>query len=225
MAELYPAPLENLLKRIYYERQRGQIFDLPVAKFYRGNAALDTSVSFHGKRAANPVGPAAGPQDQLVQNIVLSWLAGSRIIELKTVQIMDDLKIPRPCIDATNVGYNVEWSQELKLEHSLREYVSASMVLEILLAENYLGLDDSQLHKQDAIFDMSVGYDLKGIQTERVRNWVESMKDASSIIDELRRQIPDEFAKYRDWPFNPRISDTITLSTFHGCPADEIERI
>ncbi len=51
----------------------------------------------------------------LLQNIVLSWLAGSRIIELKTVQILDELKIPRPCIDATNVGYNVEWSQELKL--------------------------------------------------------------------------------------------------------------
>src|SRR5579885_1920152 len=140
MAELYPAPLENLLKRIYYERQRGQIFDLPVAKFYRGNAALDTSVSFHGKRAANPVGPAAGPQDQLVQNIVLSWLAGSRIIELKTVQIMDDLKIPRPCIDAATVGFNVEWSQELKLEQSMREYVAGWLLIRILRELDPLGV-------------------------------------------------------------------------------------
>ena len=94
---------------------------------------------FHGHRAATPLGPAAGPHDQLVQNIVLSWLAGSRIIELKTVQILDELKIPRPCIDATNVGYNVEWSQELKLEQSLREYVGAAMFIEILKASRLLG--------------------------------------------------------------------------------------
>src|SRR6266700_693155 len=145
MAELYPARIENLLKRIFYEYKQGQIFDLPISKFYRGRSDLDTSVRFHSQKAATPVGPAAGPQDQMVQNIVLSWLAGSRIIELKTVQINDELKIPRPCIDATNVGYNVEWSQELKLEQSLSEYVTASMVLEILRAENYLGLNEDQL--------------------------------------------------------------------------------
>jgi putative selenate reductase len=51
-----------------------------------------------------------------VQNIMLLWLGGSRIIELKTVQILDELKIPHPCIDVINVGYNLEWSQELRLE-------------------------------------------------------------------------------------------------------------
>ena len=77
-------------------------------------------MTFHGRPAANPVGPAAGPQDQMAQNMVLAWLAGSRILELKTVQINDRLAIPRPCIDATTVGYNVEWSQELRLAESLR---------------------------------------------------------------------------------------------------------
>ena len=91
-------------------------------------------MEFHGHRAATPLGPAAGPHGQLAQNIALSWLGGSRIIELKTVQILDELKIPRPCIDAANVGYNVEWSQELRLEQSLREYVRAAMLLEILKA-------------------------------------------------------------------------------------------
>ena len=67
------------------------------------------------------------------------WLGGARIIELKTVQILDELKIPRPCIDAANVGYNVEWSQELKLEQSLREYVRAAMFLEILKESGLLG--------------------------------------------------------------------------------------
>ena len=99
------------------------------------------SVRFHGHRASTPLGPAAGPHDQLVQNIVLSWLGGSRIIELKTVQILDELKIPRPCIDVANVGYNVEWSQELRLEQSLREYVGAAMFIEILKASKLLGED------------------------------------------------------------------------------------
>jgi len=89
-----------------------------------------------------------------VQNIVLSWLGGSRIIELKTVQILDELKIPRPCIDIANVGYNVEWSQELKLEQSLREYVGAVMLIEILKASKLLGEDFSP---GETVFDMSVG--------------------------------------------------------------------
>src|SRR5258708_16658712 len=64
----------------------------------------------------------------MAQNTVLSWLAGSRILELKTVQINDRLTIPRPCIDMTNVGYNVESCQELRLRDSLRDYVSAPII-------------------------------------------------------------------------------------------------
>src|SRR5690606_18417053 len=131
MAELYPLPLRHHLRRIFTELQRqGSIYDLPSSKFWKPNPDVDVSASFHGMPAATVYGPAAGPQDQLIQNIVLSWLGGSRIVELKTVQILDELKISRPCIYAGNVGFNVEWSQELKLEQSLREYVASSMVLD-----------------------------------------------------------------------------------------------
>jgi putative selenate reductase len=225
MAELVPVPLPLLLRRAFLEYEReGKIFDLPKSKFFRGFHGLDTSVHFHGHPASNPVGPAAGPHDQLVQNIVLSWLAGSRIIELKTVQILDELKIPRPCIDMTNVGYNVEWSQELKLDQSLREYVGAAMFIEILKASKLLG-EDFCPGATDTIFDMSVGYSLEGIRSARVRGWIEAMKDASAIVDELRGGLEGAWARYRDLPFPTRISDTITLSTFHGCPAEEIEGI
>ena len=225
MSELIPIPLPLQLTRAFLEYEReGKIFDLPKAKFYRGLNGLDTSVTFHGRRAANPVGPAAGPHDQLVQNIVLSWLAGSRIIELKTVQIMDELKIPRPCIDATNVGYNVEWSQELKLEQSLREYVGAMMFIEILKSSRLLG-EEFAGPFADTIYDMSVGYSLEGIRSPRVRQWIESMKDARAIIDELRATLTGPWARYRDLAFPTRVSDTITLSTFHGCTAHEIEGI
>jgi putative selenate reductase len=219
MAELVPLPLPLLLRRVFLEYQReGKIFDLPKSKFFRGIPGIDFSVDFHGHRAATPLGPAAGPHGQLAQNIVLSWLGGSRIIELKTVQILDELKIPRPCIDIANVGYNVEWSQELKLEQSLREYVGAAMLIEILKASKLLGEDFSP---GETVFDMSVGYNLEGIRSPRVRSWIESMKQASAVIDELRVGLNG----YRDLPFPTRISDTISLSTFHGCPAAEIEGI
>jgi putative selenate reductase len=224
VAELVPLPFDLLVKRAFLEYEReGKIFDLPKEKFFRGDPALDTSVRFHGRRAATPVGPAAGPHDQLVQNIVLAWLAGARIIELKTVQILDELTIPRPCIDATNVGYNVEWSQELTLEASLREYVGAVMLIEILKASGLLG--DVAAGKLDTIFDMSVGYNLEGIRSPRVRGWIGSMKDAAPVVEELTGRLTGPWARFRDLPFPTRISDSITLSTFHGCPADEIESI
>jgi putative selenate reductase len=225
MSELLPIPLPLLLRRAFLEYEReGKIFDLPKAKFFRGLPGFDTSVHFHGHSASTPLGPAAGPHDQLVQNIVLSWLGGSRIIELKTVQILDELKIPRPCIDIINVGFNVEWSQELRLEQSLREYVGAAMFIEILKASKLLG-EDFPGDWGDTVFDMSVGYDLKGISSPRVRGWMESMKDATAIVNELRSTLTGPWARYRNLPFPTRISDTLTLSTFHGCPAGEIEGI
>jgi putative selenate reductase len=225
MADLVGAPFGSLLRRMLREHEReGKIFDLPARKFWHGAADLDTAVSFHGRRAASPLGPAAGPQDQMAQNIVLSWLAGSRILELKTVQVNDRLVLPRPCIDATAVGYNVEWSQELRLADSLREYVAGSMLLDVLKAENLLGRP-SDLLRQDTILDMSVGYDLAGIRSAPVRSWIESMKDARAEVEAVRREIPDDLRRWREVDFTTRLSDQITLSTFHGCPASEIEGI
>jgi putative selenate reductase len=221
MAELIPISFANLLKRIFHEYgKNNSIFDLPARKIYRPGNAVDMSVEFCGNRAANPVGPAAGPQTQLAQNIVLSWLAGSRILELKTVQINDRLQLNRPCIDTATIGYNTEWSQELSLDESLREYVKGSMIIEIL--KHWLMTDQSNL---DTIFDVSVGYDLKGIQSRQIRSWLHSMRNASLLIEELRCEIPSEFSAYRDLPFKPEIANSLTLSTFHGTPAGEIERI
>jgi putative selenate reductase len=224
MAELVPIPLPLLLRRALLEYSReGKIFDLPGKKFFRGIPGLDLSVEFHGHRAATPLGPAAGPHGQLAQNIALAWLGGARIIELKTVQILDELKIPRPCIDVANVGYNVEWSQELKLEQSLREYVKAAMLLEILKVGQAIPPANPNLH--DTVFDMSVGYNLEGIRSPRVRFWIHSMQHAGPVIEDLRAELGGEFQRYRDLPFPTCISDTISLSTFHGCPAGEIEGI
>ncbi len=220
MAELTPVPCAILATRLFAElEQKKAAYDLPERFFYAPDDNRDLSLLLHGHRAATPFGPAAGPHTQLAQNIVLAWLSGGRFIELKTVQIKDELTIPRPCIDMQTVGFNVEWSQELKVAQSLEEYVKASMLIEMLQASGMAA------GASDTVFDMSVGYDLAGISSKPVRGFLAGMIDASAVVERLRAEIPPALARFCDLPFSTRISDTLTLSTFHGCPSDEIESI
>ena len=155
---------------------------------------------------------------------MLAWLGGSRLFELKTVQILDELEIGRPCIDMQTIGYNIEWSQELSLGQSLTEYVKASMLLDILRRWEPLA---SHVGPEPGphVFDMSVGYDLAGISNPRVAAFIRGMHDATAEVDRLRGELPDAFAEFRDLDYTTELSDSLTLSTFHGCPPDEIEAI
>ncbi|HYM60648.1 MAG TPA: glutamate synthase [Thermoanaerobaculia bacterium] len=223
MAELVPLPFPRLVARAFDELERSRsIFDLPARKFFLGDSAHNTSVQFHRHRVSSPLGPSAGPHTQMAQNLVLSWLGGSRIMELKTVQILDQLRIPRPCIDARTVGFNIEWSQELRIEQSLEEYVKASMLIRMLSASGAIRVDPAF---DRCLFDISVGYDLAGIRSEPMVSFLRRLKDASEMVESLRRQIPERWRHLRDLDFDTCIGDTVTLSTFHGCPVDEIEKI
>ena len=51
------------------------------------------------------------------------------------------------------------------------------------------------------------------------------MMDASKSLDRWRQAIPTRLKRLRDLDYPTCLSSSITLSTFHGCPADEIERI
>lgn len=223
--ELQPIPFPDLVRRMRREAERrGAIFDLPVRKWWRADEGIDLSAFHFGHRASNPVGPAAGPHTQLAQNIVLAWLAGGRIIELKTVQANDRLHIPRPCIHVPNIGYNVEWSQELRVEQSVLEYAKAAYLIEILKATRAFGLlpSDRGLH---TVFDISVGYDLEGIRTRKVTGFIETLKDPGRVYGTLRSELTGDLEPFADIEPPTPISDTVTLSTFHGCPADQIEAI
>jgi len=211
------------------EAQASQaIFDLPARKWFIPDGRYDFSAVHFSRRAATPVGPAAGPHTQLAQNIVLAWLAGSRIIELKTVQVNDRLDIPRPCIHVPNIGYNVEWSQELRVEESTREYAKAVFLIEILKGTRAFGLfpaGPATDRALDTVYDISVGYDLEGIRSEKVSRFLDTLRRPAAVFDELRQELVREFPEYRDLPLPDSISDCVTLSTFHGCPADQIEAI
>jgi len=223
MVDLRPLPLAALLTRLDRElSERGSIYDLPVAKVFTGVDSPDLSVRVNGQRASTSLGPAAGPHTQMAQNIALSWLAGGRILELKTVQVLDELEIPRPCIDMQTIGFNVEWSQELKLDESRDEYVKALMLVRALQERDELAFADGAC---DTIYDLSVGYDLAGIKSDSVARFLHEMLDCRKHVARLRKEIPGDYKSLRDLDYPGSISNTLTLSTFHGCPPEEIERI
>jgi putative selenate reductase len=153
----------------------------------------------------------------MAQNILLSYAAGGRVMELKTVQVNDHLSISRPCIDIANIGFNVEWSQELSLEQSLHEYIAGMMLVDIF-RHRVAGLGGAS---GDVVYDISLGYDLAGIRSSKIQWFLDQIREPGTIVDEFRAKIP----KRCDLPFDSPVSNSVTLSTFHGCPANEIEKI
>ncbi len=213
-------PFGVLLNWILNEYRTTQsIFGIHRTLFYTPRPDAPYASEMFGQALATPIGPAAGPHTQLAQNIICAWLSGGRFLEIKTVQIMDELEIPRPCIDMEDEGYNVEWSQELKLEQSADEYVNAWVLIHVL--RRLLGFEHTPF---GAIFNLSVGYNLEGIQSPPMTRFMDRMNDATEAIAE-RRAVLRQFPQFADIEIPSRLSDNVTLSTMHGCPPDEIERI
>ncbi|SCK04360.1 Glutamate synthase [NADPH] small chain [uncultured Clostridium sp.] len=223
-----PIPFGKLLAWVLDEyKLKGTIFGINKEKFYRNLS--NSSINILGENISTCMGPAAGPHSQLTQNIVAAYLAGSRFIELKTVQILDgeDLPVSKPCIYAQDECYNVEWSTELTVPDAYDEYVKAWFLLHVLMKE----LDLS--NNRDFMFNMSVGYDLEGIKSPKVNKFIDGMIDASStsIWSECKKVITDNLDKLSKFNIDDlnnisnKICSSITLSTLHGCPPQEIERI
>ena len=224
MSELMtPIPFRELMTWITTEYRRdGAVFG--VHKPYKAGVK---KLPIFGETIETPFGPAAGPNTQLAQNIIAGYFAGARFFELKTVQKMDgaDLAacINRPCILAEDECYNCEWSTELYVQQAFEEYVKAWCALKIM-AKVY-GLGDPN----GFVFNMSVGYDLAGIQGEKIDTFLNGMVDASKtpIFQECIAVLKEFFPGESDYidTITPHVSGSVTVSTLHGCPPDEIERI
>ena len=221
--KMYPIPFKSLMNWVTSEyAASGEVFG--VRKAYH---AAGKSLPIFGERIETPFGPAAGPNSQLAQNIIAAYFAGARFFELKTVQKMDGAElaacVPRPCILANDEGYNQEWSTELTVPQAMDEYIKAWCALKILAKIYGLGDPDG------FVFNMSVGYDLEGIKGEKVDTYLNGMTDASrtAIFGECKAALKELFPEEGAFidAISPRVSRSVTLSTLHGCPPDEIERI
>ena len=221
--KMYPIPFKSLMNWIVTEyAMSGEIFG--VHKAYK---ASGKSLPIFGERIETPFGPAAGPNSQLAQNIIAAYFAGARFFEVKTVQKMDgaDLAacVPRPCIIANDEGYNQEWSTELTVPQAMDEYIKAWCALKVLSKVYDLG------DPNGFVFNMSVGYDLEGIKGEKVDTYLNGMMDATktAIFGECKAVLKELFPQESDYidAISPCVSRSVTVSTLHGCPPDEIERI
>jgi len=219
--KLYPLPMNKLLSWILQEEQHGKIFGYYKELFFSPQVEDPFRMERYGQMLETPLGVAAGPHTQLAQNIVLAWLFGARYLELKTVQTLDEIEVSKPCIDMTDEGYNCEWSQELKILQSFDEYLNAWIIIHIL--KDKFGWGESKT--PGFIFNMSVGYDLKGILSANVQEYFKLMNDCSSIINTKLEEISSIYPNIKNLNIPSQLSDNITLSTMHGCPPDEIEKI
>lgn len=218
-------------------RNHDSIFSIDKAQFYKDDRKK--TVNVFSQSCTTPMGPAAGPHTQLSQNIVASYLVGARFIELKTVQIMDHLEIAKPCIDARDEGYNVEWSTEYTLEKAYDEYLKAWIVLHMIES----AMEGKVVEKPSFIFNMSCGYNLEGIKQEKMQIFIDSMIDAGKkplfdeYINEAKALLDDGILEGSDWEgreecvrktldkISRNICPSVTVSTMHGCPPKEIEAI
>ncbi|QUI23482.1 putative selenate reductase subunit YgfK [Vallitalea pronyensis] len=223
---MIPIPFHELMGWILQEKEEHQqIFG--VKKYYHHTHG--EKLDIFGEHLETPFGPAAGPHTQLAQNIIAAYVAGCRFFELKTVQTLDgeDLPVSKPCIKAEDEGYNVEWSTELTVPEAFDEYVKAWYGLKLLSKEYGFGSPEG------FIFNMSVGYDYEGITSKKIDTFIEGLKDAShsKIWATCEKYILDNLDAWHHvdesyvHSISSSICTSITLSTLHGCPPEEIERI
>ena len=220
---MYPIPFRSMMNWIVTEYAReGEIFGVHVPYHASGK-----TLPIFGERIETPFGPAAGPNSQLTQNIIASYMAGARFFEVKTVQKMDGEElarcVPRPCILAADEGYNQEWSTELEVRQAQDEYIKAWCALKVLSKVYGFGDPDG------FVFNMSVGYDLEGIKGVKVNSYIDNMMHAENTpqFKECLEVLTELFPEEKEFIANisPRVSRSVTVSTLHGCPPQEIERI
>ena len=221
-------PFGQLTEWILNEyKKTGQVFGIQKAYV----ADQSKTIEIFGRKLENPVGPAAGPHTQLAQNLVAAYVAGARFFELKTVQKMDGPElsacIPKPCIVAEDEAYNCEWSTELYVPQAMAEYIKGWILIHVIAKEFGLGSPDGFQ------FNMSCGYNLEGIKDKKINDFIEGLKDAgdTSIFKECKQWLLEHISLFEhvtkeDIEAIPaKVCNSITLSTMHGCPPQEIENI
>ncbi len=216
-----PTSMHQLTKWIFTElEEKNSIFGIPKSLFFTPEDTDKFKVEIYSNKLETPFGVAAGPHSQMAQNIIAAWLCGARFIELKTVQTLDELEVSKPCIDMLDAGYNVEWSQELRLSQSFDEYLRAWVLIHALHRKL-----DFPGNSPGIIFNLSVGYNYEGILKPNVQQFLRKMRNAGEYLDEEIKIVSEYYPEINDITIPHCLSNNITLSTMHGCPPEEIGKI
>ena len=188
-------PYELLLRQVTEEYER-QGTIFGVSRLWRPKRK--TLPIFGTHRLETPFGPAAGPNTQLAQNIIAAYAAGARFFELKTVQIMDGAELAACVSRPCILAEDEGYNCEWSTELTVPEAMD-----EYIKAWNVLREISRKFDLGDPegfVFNMSVGYTLEGIRSPKITAFLDGMRDAG-------------------------VSDSVTISTLHGCPPEEIEHI
>lgn len=220
-----PLDAATLLRWMQHDLPNKQLFGIGRELFFMPKPDDPFRMERYGKVLETPLGVAAGPHTQLAQNILSAWLCSARYIELKTVQVLDELNVAKPCIDMADEGYNCEWSQELKLDQSFEEYLKAFVLLYVLRDMLNLPVEADPGKGPGFIFNMSAGYNLEGIKSPAVQRFLDRMENAEEDVKRIKAELAQLYPAIEKMPIPARLSDNLTVSTMHGCPPDEVESI
>ena len=222
---LRPLPLSVLVRRAAEELPKGAVFDLPARRIYKGFPGtrplrlLPRAPRGHARRPGLRPAHAARPEHRAV-------VPGGR---------PDPGAEDRPGQRPPRHRPPVHRHAHRRLQHRV---VAGARSSPIRCAStrrrgsSSRSWTSSAAYRQaerDVVFDVSVGYDLEGIRSRKMAGFFEGVRDATALLDaeraKLRRELPSSPAPSGGPPCPTRLSDSTTLSTFHGCPADEIAGI
>ena len=193
--KMIPIPYDRLLEQVCHEYETYGTI-FGVSHIWKPLGLK--ALPLFGEKLETPFGPAAGPNTQLAQNIIAAYAAGARFFELKTVQIMDGDELAA-CVNRPCI---LAGDEGYNCEWSTELTVPQAME-EYIKAWNVLKVISEKygLGSPDGfVFNMSVGYTLEGIQSAKITAYLDGMRDAG-------------------------VSHSVTISTLHGCPPEEIELI
>ncbi len=215
---LRPTSFVVLARWILGGLERGEVLELPRELWFepRGDEPYRVARGWTGTPLATPFGVAAGPHTQLAAGIVASWLAGARVLELKTVQ-RRAVEVVRPCIRIRDEGLNVEWSQELDPRASFAQYLDAWVLIHGL--HRLLGWPGGG---PETLFDISVGYDMEGLLSPEMQGYLALVADAGELLEERLDALARLEPSLAGLAVPSRLAASATISTLHGCPPEEI---
>ena len=222
--KMYPIPFKSLMNWVVTEyANSGEIFG--VRKAYH---ATGKSLPIFGERIETPFGPvppaptASWPRTSSPPTWLAHASSRSRPSRRWTARSWPPVCLA-PGILANDEGYNQEWSTELTVPQAMDEYIKAWCALKVL--SKVYGFGDPN----GFVFNMSVGDHLEGIKGDKVNTYIEGMKDATktAIFGERKAVLKELFPAESDYidVIDSRVSRSVTVSTLHGCPPDQIERI